>query len=482
MASALKYIKNIGKSVTYASMDVFKEMNPVFNDFAQTNGELAGDMYKAIKNIKKNAKDIPSKVMNSKYGEFGRTAIDNIFDDIKSGKLYNKDRIEQYETEAMESMMDDGFDFGDDDDIGFSSLDSSDNNDLDMMDMMDNVGEKSSTAISTAVARSAEYMVKAHTESSKVMYKQMNSIYGGLHSGMSTINQNISKVIEFSNGPVTTHFENSRTFYQEITRLDQERNEYLKQILEEVKSANSTPKSNPNYKKNTYSDLTTSEGNVDLSNYFEYIKKNAKNSGGGIFDMLGMLDDMGGIKNLAASPLQGVLTAVISKAVPKILKNSMESINKSVSGLFANALLKLKDKSNSSFGGIWSTLQSLFGIDTSFKRIDPSRYEKGKIPFDGVTKKAITEVIPTYLSKILAALQGGSESRFNYDSGKFVTIDELKESFNNMEKTAAKFAASELSDIINSSKSSLSFRDKSQEKQFDQDWDAMVQWMFNCFN
>ena len=52
MANALSYIKNVGKSVSYATVDVIKEMSPVFSDLAETNGDLTKDMYKSIKNLK----------------------------------------------------------------------------------------------------------------------------------------------------------------------------------------------------------------------------------------------------------------------------------------------------------------------------------------------------------------------------------------------------------------------------------------------
>ena len=75
MANAITYIKNVGKSIGYSSFEVAKQMNPVFADFASTNGQLATDMYKSVRNLKKKVKDAPNKAMNSKYGKFAQTYL-----------------------------------------------------------------------------------------------------------------------------------------------------------------------------------------------------------------------------------------------------------------------------------------------------------------------------------------------------------------------------------------------------------------------
>ena len=127
MANAITYIRNVGKSIGYASVDVLKEKNPVFHDFAETNGELMSDMYKSIKDLKKNIKDLPNKIMESEYGKFGQTYLDNLMSDLKTGKLYNKERKDQYDEEAGNAMLEgldvDVFDdFGDGGNVNLGSL------------------------------------------------------------------------------------------------------------------------------------------------------------------------------------------------------------------------------------------------------------------------------------------------------------------------------------------------------------------------
>ena len=56
---------------------------------------------------------------------------------------------------------------------------------------------------------------------------------------------------------------------------------------------------------------------------------------------------------------------------------------------------------------------------------DTSKYNKGQVAWDGIARKSVVEVIPTYLAKIYAAL-GGEERYYDYNVGKFVTLNNIK--------------------------------------------------------
>ena len=420
MANAITYIKNVGKSIGYASIEVFKEKNPVFADFADTNGELVTEMYKSIRDLKKTIKNLPNKIMESEYGKFAETYKNNLLEDLKSGKFYNKERKDSYMSESAGgddidmSVFDDFGEGGDDFDV--SELE--DDDIPSSNEMMDIVGEKSSAAVSMAVARSSEYIVEANTQIAKASYKQNNAIYGGLHKGMATINQNIARIIEFSNENMNLHFENSKNFYSTITELDNARNDYLKEISETLKSINNPQSTAQNqYKTTKYSDLISGEGVVDIAKFGKFALQNLKNNTvlGELFDALDMFtqeDGMVSLKNLADSPLEFLAEGIVNYLIPQTLEKYMERINKSISGLAGNALLGLRKKEEK--GGIWSFLLDVFNIDTGIKdSINTKNYEKGKVPFDGMTRKAIIEVIPTYLSKILSTLTGKERDVFD---------------------------------------------------------------------
>ena len=101
----------------------------------------------------------------------------------------------------------------------------------------------------------------------------------------------------------------------------------------------------------------------------------------------------------------------------------------------------------SSSNGILSKILDFLHIDNSLKNtLDPSKYEKGKVDFDGITRKSIVEVIPTYLSKILSTLNGKDEIRFDYDKGTFRTTKEIKQSRDDITRRAAESAGYDLKD------------------------------------
>ena len=481
MANAVTYIRNVGKSIGYASIDVFKEKNPIIKDFTETNGSVLSDTYKTVRNLKKNAQYFRNReYMETEYGKFAQTYFDNLVSDIKTGKLYNKERKEKYDEEAAAAFMG-GEDMNMDDifgDIDDSYLD----DDISTNDMMDIVAEKSSTAVSNAVARSAQYIVQANAQTTKAIQNQNSIMYAKMHNSMSVINENIANILKFSNENVNTHIENSRTFYEQTTRLDQDRNNYLKEISETLKTIQSPVSTKKKSSSGTsYNDLVSYEGVLDLSKYKQYVSKNLKNIGGGVFDMLGMMSETGMLKTLAASPLEGLSTAMISLIIPEILDKSLESLNTTLSGVTGNIFSIIKEKSNKTGGIFWDAISEIFGINTKRKdTYDTSNYEKGKVSFDGITRKSIIEVIPNYLSRILSALTGQERDTYDYDKGKFVGLESLKSYKDDMIKSSANSAARELEYIVRQKvrDRSVSFETKEQEEQFWKDWENIKLYMY----
>ena len=474
--NALTYIRNVGKSIGYASIDVLKEKNPVITNFMETNGTVISDTYKTIRNLKKSIRSLQNReYLETEFGKFGQTYINNLMSDIKTGKLYNKDRGEEYEDDAAKSFMGDldmsvFDDFGEGTGSDFGSLDE----EISSNDMMDIVGERASNAVSTAVARSAEYMVQANAQTTRALQKENQIIYSRMHNSMNIINENIANLLRFSNENVNTHIENSRNFYENITRLDEERNNYLKDILETVKSIKEPPKKQDKNNENSYSNIVDADGIIDLEKYGKNIIKNLKENTGGVNDILEMMLSGDMLKTLAASPLQFVAEGLVKSVIPKALDKSMESLNKTLSGVVGNLFAGLKDKIYNSDSPVWELLSNIFGINTERKDgYDVGRYEKGKVPFDGITRKAIIEVIPTYLSKILSTLNGQERDTFDYDQGKFVSVKSLKELKDKRIQNSANTAASDLDSVVREKLKDKSFRNPEQEKQFWEDWEKI---------
>lgn len=469
--NAIKYISNVGRSMGYAVVDQLKDMNPAIESFKDTNEDTLKTTYQAIRNIKSITKSSTEKLVNSKYGELAKTAKNNLFDDIKSGTFYNRERMKAAEQAAAANWLgDDDFDF-EDEDLG--NFDMGDDSNDDLMAMMDNVGEKTSTAISTVVARSAEYSVQATKELGSVIYNQNNAIYANIHANLNTMNDNLVNLVKFANGPVQTHLENSTKFFERETSLSEERNSILKEMLELQKDYYKPSKtSSTSSEKITMSDILDSNGMPDLTKYFSRIKQNIKNSSSGDADMIKMIMDSGALDVMIASPLEGVTKAITGTLIPKMLKSSMKSFNKSLSGMFSSLISNINDMEDYGFKGL---IRKVFGIDDNIKNsIDTSNYEKGAVPFDGITRKSIVEVIPTYLAQIAAAVRGGDETRYDYGSGKFVKVKHIKENLDLINQRYSSMASSDLYPYINQYKSKIRFSSKEEETQFDKDLEKIL--------
>ena len=98
--NGIKYIKNVTKSFGYAMVDVVGEMNPVIHSFTETNADLGKELYTAVKDYKGTAKKIKKSVLDSDVYEFAKNYKKNLFDDLKTGKFYNKERIDEIATKA----------------------------------------------------------------------------------------------------------------------------------------------------------------------------------------------------------------------------------------------------------------------------------------------------------------------------------------------------------------------------------------------
>lgn len=446
---ALSYAKNVGKSISYSVIDQIKESNPVITGFVNTNKDTIKSVYNAIAHVDKTYGSITQELMDSKYGELGAHALQYVKEDLRTGKWYNLERKKKTDDAAMEASG-----WGeDDDDFGFEAMANGDypfgeDDDESLESMVDLVGQKSSKAISEAIVQSTEQSINVQANLAKASADQQQAIYANLHAGMGTINENIGKLIEIANGPMTTHMENSKTFYESESSLSKERNDILKGILDIQKSIYRREEKAQNSKITMYS-IMDENGMPDLDLYFERVMKNINDNSGGMMDMVKEYVENGSFDSIIASPLEFLTGSIAKVLIPKTIDSAMKQFNKSIGGLFGSAMSKLMN--SDSDNSIITAIKNIFGVEDSVKsNINVGKYEKGAVPFDGITRKSIIEVIPTYLARIESAVMHMSgvsadvlrknERRYNYDTGKYVNTKDIRKSFRsikNIEKQSA---------------------------------------------
>lgn len=487
MPNIVSYTRNLTKSVKYATIDVMKEMNPVFTSFYENNSDVLKSTYNAIADIKGTTQNIKGNDTVSKVGGLARLYYSNLKSDLRSGKFYNKERKAQYDNEVNV-----GGDFSDED-FGLSFDDDSDELDISVapssgssssslsFDDMDAIAEKQVNATGEIIARSAQYQVEAQRQSTNALMNQNAEIFGRMHSNLGVINSNLSMVINYMKESTTTHYNNSKTYYETSTTLMQESNAMLKELLELEKKKYAEPKrTGSSSNKKEFSDIFTSEGAIDLREYVEMIKENLASTSSGMGGMLKDYLDNGAIKSMiAASPLEGIMKTAIKTVIPSLLKDSFAELNKSVAGAMGSIITKLGTGMDDS--GLIGSIMKVLGFtpDSLKKTLDTSQYNKGAVPFDGVTRKAIIEVIPTYLSKIYSAVSGKEESRFNYEKGKFTSVSGLRKELQDVYDIYGNRASGDIRRSFNQMKKSFSFKGNAErEKAFDEDMKAFFDYHY----
>ena len=232
------YISNLGKSMSYAAVDKFSKMSPTTTDLVQTNSELFREVTHNILNYRNTYKKSLKILKNSKIYGAADLGITSVFEDLKSGKLWNKERIDEIEKKnmGMSDFGDDGFsdfDFGDGGDSDFGSFDDSDITSGDQMvsDVVAESSHQNAHMISSTIARSSKYIADTQRTGTNMLYTQNMHSFGLFNSNLASINSNISKVLNFQSTTMQTTAENTKKYQEITTTLMQEQTSLLKQLV-----------------------------------------------------------------------------------------------------------------------------------------------------------------------------------------------------------------------------------------------------------
>ena len=233
MASAVKYIANVTKSVKYATIDVLKEMNPVVTDMIDTNQDVAKVTYSSIKNFKSLSAKAMKSLSQSQVGELAKDYKKNLLEDIKNGTFYNKKRQEQVESEIGNS---DAWGADMSDFFAEEPMEEDDFSADNFGEVLDDTAERATSAVSQVLARTSEYQVEATRQSTNRILAQTSAMSAQLHSDLGVLNANVSGLMKFNTEAMATHIENSRAFYERQQQQMDEQTSILREMLEFQKS------------------------------------------------------------------------------------------------------------------------------------------------------------------------------------------------------------------------------------------------------
>ena len=194
-----QYTLNVAKSLGYITEDLVRD-NTIYTTVTE-NKDTVRELYQGIKDF---AKDPLGRIKNTKavqdYAPIVTDGFNNLLEDIKTGKFYNKDREDQ----AMMNAIGGDWDFGSDNDFGDFDTSNFDDfgEDLNVSEepvtegssalaaakmqevasiknikAMDVVGRTTAKAINTTTARSAQYIVQAQQAATQALVNQQAKMF-----------------------------------------------------------------------------------------------------------------------------------------------------------------------------------------------------------------------------------------------------------------------------------------------------------------
>lgn len=436
-----EYVRNVGKSIEYATIDYLKGSMEETSSFVENNQELFRDIAAAAKNYKATLRAADKSIRQSKIYEAGSELKKNLFESIRTGKFYDMDREAEYQARASGSLGD----MSDMDDWSFDSnqfdIDSGDMSTEDSTGIISSAVKDATTAQSQVIAKSAEYMAEMNKASTRLLFTQGEKLYSTVSTGLAGTQSMLERINAFLDGPLTTHLNNSTEFYKATTDKLNEITGYIKEMTEMQRNL---------YKREQAKDQESQYSKVgsspDLKEYAKQVKKNLMDALPPEAQML-LGDDMGDGSNMllafVANPLRHGPDLIARTLVPATIKQSLHVLDASFSNLFTNFIARMNRmaKDDLSDNPIFKFIGKLFGLRTDTKTgIDTSKYEKGPVPFDGITRKAIVDIIPGHLARIEAALTGKTERVYDFETGKWTTIDKIEKSYKDRKKNAVRDA------------------------------------------
>lgn len=492
MNKVTSYLKNVGKSISYATVDIAsKKLIPEVRDFTDTNQEIFKAVYATVGHSKKSMNYGKKLATDSQIYKDINKGIKNALDDIKTGNFYNKAREDAAFDAVAESMFG-GFDdidtdFNFDDDFDDGSLDNFQDSipkevsvtkgDMIVADSISKSTNLSAQLISKTVANTSNTLVKTQLAATNMMMAQNVELMAGLRTSIAGMHESINSILRFAQNEITTQINNESKYFETTTSIMQENNAILKEMLEMQRNMYKAQDQN---KSDDIFGKVFSGGTLDVKEYFKAIGKNIKNlDKTGIGSML--TTDMGSgtmLSQMMSNPLGFVMTSIVEKFIPMNVAKSIATFSKTLGNVFPAMIAKLNDWKNNK-GGIFGLLGDIFGLEIDTKRkLDTGKYKKDAVPFDGITRKAIVDVIPEHLSRIEAILSGGKSQRvYDYHTGKWISAKDIekkqKEEYDYLLRDSLSDLSSELREFMDTMK-----YDSKKKESVNEDLIKMMKYVF----
>ena len=477
----VSYLSNLTKSITYAAIDKVEDMTPSLSSFKEDNEELGKELYAAIKDFKTTAKKVHDWAIKTDVYEAADIGFHAIAEDIRTGKFYNKERIDEMNIKAGGSMTDYSDITGD----PFAEIDgvsddvwNDDDSEWDLSDdtkatikNIDEVGSKVTNGLALATTESAEMISKNNWKIAGKNQRFAEFMTNKISIGMGAVNSTIAELVKFNIEVEKPYIDTSIKFYNDSISKYDEIIGLLKNVVDNQNKSISPLEEKKKREKVGWNEVGTIPS---IEQYGKVLWKNIQDQSMGMFNLMDSSQN-GGMGNIlaamVASPLQFIPETIVNSLVPKMVEKGFEAIDKTLEGAFGAFVAKMNGMAfdDDDDNIIGKFIGKIFGISSASKiknTAQISGISERAIPWDQQSKFALTRLIPDYLAKIVALQSQTSEKLFDYSSGKYETADRLAERYDTREvvKNAALSATKDYMAPIRKVLEAIEFEDADQMK------------------
>lgn len=486
-----RYMQNVGKSTVYTAAEVLSStLFPTIKDFKETNADLFTNVYSGIRNYRTTYTRAANAIKKSKIYEASEVGIKNLIQDIKTGDFYNKEReetiAEKFGGDLLDMSM---FDISDSD-FDWDNLDDVSDGDKVITTAIRKNSKISTAMISESVAKGHKAIIDTSRDNTNLLYVQGEKMYSRLNSGL----DNITSILKVNGeNAVKNNVKISELHAKFYTNIEQKVTQIAQTLLQIQKNQETSTGLNKTQEKSRENvrDINSIvySGVPDLAKLGKAIKKNATryldDITQGMYSSIMGEEDGNKLAMFTAAPVKEIVSEGMKSLINKKFTDISNELDETIQGIVPTIFSKLNTaKNNEEGGGLSKILGTVFGLDLgSTKSFKADRYNKGAIPFDSVTKIAITDVMPYYLRKIAAAITGDGEAVFNYKTGKWTTIRTAQKAHEEDMKSIEMSAIKDLTSVLEQY-TGKNYREMGSDytfnKNFKEDWENLAKAVFNA--
>lgn len=471
-----KYFKGTAALFLRSGSEYVGGQLPTVIGMVDTNREILQDTARFLRNPVDSINRTINKAMGTSDFKALRKFGENMLDDLRTGNLYDPDRVRSSFGEEVDGLLDS---FGDFDMSGFDE-----NGDwsepegeeewekqLKLAEAQEGSASERTGATIDAISTGTQAIVANDNANAQTNIRMSLKQHSQLMSAAQNMITQQAAAVQAVNQTATSILEVTRETHNQV--MDSLKG--ITALLTEIKQ-NTSPPVQERDKVRESIEVFGPHGEINIANLLKSAKKKADDKYH-ISSMMSMATGGMSIADLLETvgndPWQLVTDALFRQMMPKSLKRQFEITGKKLEGFFPALLTKWGEAGKRFDSGesenMVDFVKGLLGYDEkSRKYIDQSmRNVTAPAVFTNKSAKALEEVIPALLSQIHTDLTGDSLKAFNYGTGQFdKVLDIIAQQSYSANDLANRMgaAASELIDMTKAVK----FSDVEMEKRFDQ--------------